>query len=262
MPKSPVYRFRQIFWSIYFVLSIAVIGSLFGYVFTFALYFLALLLSPWKSLSDRIRHGGEFLQCASIRFLLRLQPWLRVETNLPGIRGFYEGLGTRRVLFVGNHRSNLDTFLLISYIPGLRGLAKSSLFYNLFFAPFMWVAGFIPVSKGNAESFMTGLKQLRTKLLERERPVLIFPENTRCEKGAPSLGKFSASVFSMAIDSRALIVPLAITGTDDVLGKGDLWLSPGHPIRIKMLPPIRSSDYTDPQSLRDRVREALKVELP
>ncbi|HRO66383.1 MAG TPA: lysophospholipid acyltransferase family protein [Pseudobdellovibrionaceae bacterium] len=256
------YRFRQIFWSIYFVLTIGLVGSLFGYVFTFALYFAAFLLSPWKGPSDRIRHGGEFFQCASIRFLLRLQPWLRAETNLPELRGFYDNFGTRRVLFVGNHRSNLDTFLLISYVPGLRGLAKSSLFYNIFFAPFMWVAGFIPVKKGSPESFMEGLKMLRTKLLERERPVLIFPENTRCKKGASSLEKFSAAVFSMAIDAEALIVPLAIVGTDDVLGKGEFWLSPGHPIRIKMLPPVRASDYTDAQALRDRVREALKVELP
>jgi 1-acyl-sn-glycerol-3-phosphate acyltransferase len=253
MRNSFFYSFSRIFWSIYFVLSIAVIGSLFGYVLTLSIFLLAFALAPWPTLSTKVRHLGEDVQCKSIRMLLFFQPWLQCETNLPEIAGFYDQFPNRKVLFVANHRSNLDTFLLISYIPGLRGLAKSTLFYNVFFAPFMWACGFVPVKKGSADSFIKGLRLLRDRLLMRDRPVLMFPENTRCEKGRPSMRKFGAGIFAMAIESEAMIVPLAITATDNLLGKGDLFLHPFQPVKIKMLEPLEAKNFSDSQALTELV---------
>jgi len=262
MPKSLSYSFSRFFWSIYFVLTIGVIGLVFGYLLTFLIYFIALLLSPWLSASRRVRHFGEDVQCLAIRLLLRMQPWLHCETNFQPIRGFYDQFKTRRVLFVANHRSNLDTFLLISYIPGLRGLAKSSLFYNIFFAPFMMVAGFIPVNKGSTESFVKGLKLLGRKLLKRDRPVLIFAENTRCDKGQPSLNKFTAAFFALAIDCGALIVPIAIESTDRLMGRGDFLLHPFEPVKISMLPAVDAKKFNDSIALRDLVWGQVKAALP
>jgi 1-acyl-sn-glycerol-3-phosphate acyltransferase len=261
MLKQALYSFSRFFWSIYFVLTIGVIGGLFGYGLTLSLYLLALLLSPWKKASDQVRYLGENIQCLSIRFLLWIQPWLKCQTNLHGVLGFYDQFKTRRVLFIANHRSNLDTFLLISYIPGLRGLAKSSLFYNAFFAPFMYIAGFIPVDKGSPESFVKGLKLLNRKLLKRDRAVLIFPENTRCEKGFSSVNKFAAAFFALAIDSGALIVPLAIESTDRLMGRGDLLIRPYEPVKITMLPPVDASRFNDSIALRDVVWNQVKAAL-
>ncbi|MGE0634021.1 MAG: lysophospholipid acyltransferase family protein [Pseudobdellovibrionaceae bacterium] len=223
------------------------------------MYFLAFLVSPFKRLSEKLRHAGEFVQCGSIRILLLLQPWLQCKTNFPKIYGFYNQFGSRKILFVANHRSNLDTFLLISYIPGLRGLAKSSLFHNVFFAPFMWVVGFIPVDKGRPESFLTTLKLLKTQLLDRNRAVLYFPEHTRCAKGFDSVSKFSSSVFMGAIESQALVVPLVIKRTDQLMGKGDLFLNPYEPVEIKMLDPIKASEFDDAIVLRDFVWKQTRV---
>ena len=253
------YRFQRIFWSIYFALSIFVIGLFFGYIPTMIGSALALLLSPWPKLSDRVRYFSEYVQCFVIRTLLKLQPWLSCEHNLHKIIGFYDQFQTRKVIFVANHRSNLDTFLLISYIPGLRGLAKKSLFQNVFFAPYMWVWGFIPVNKGSVDGMIEGLKLLRTKLLMKERSVLLFPETTRCEKGYPSVKKFGVFFFSMAIESKAIIVPLAINGTDDIMGKGDLFLNPYHPTRIQMLEPIHAEKFQDSRQLSDLVWNQIKA---
>ncbi|WP_413293205.1 lysophospholipid acyltransferase family protein [Bdellovibrio sp. HCB185ZH] len=261
MPNTVSYRFHRIFWSIYFALTIGVIGILFGYLLTFAIYLVAVLFTPWQWASDRIRYAGEYVQCLAIRFLLKIQPWLRCETNLHDIVGFYDRYKTRRIIFVANHRSNLDTFLLISYIPGLRGLAKRSLFYNIFFAPFMVVAGFIPVEKGSPNSLMVGLKLLRDRLLLRNRSVLIFPETTRCDKGFPSVNKFGSAFFSLAIESRALVVPLSIQGTDQVMGRGDLFIHPFQPVKINLLPAVDASQYQDAVHLRDSVWGQVKAAL-
>lgn len=169
---------------------------------------------------------------------MRLQPWFQCETNLPGISEIYQKIGSRRVIFAANHRSNLDTFILISYIPGLRGMAKSSLFYNIFFAPIMWIIGFIPVEKGNLRSFLEGLALVRKKILDRNRSLLIFPETTRCQKGAVGVGKFSAAIFQLAVDSQAVIVPIALQNTDQLYGRGDLLLNPFQKTKVTMLEPI------------------------
>ena len=261
MPKTLLYRFSRLFWSIYFVLSIGVIGFFFGYVLTFSIYLLAFLVAPFENASRQVRYFGEYIECLSIRMLLKAQPWLTCDTNFPSILGFYKQFGTRRVLFVANHRSNLDTFLLISYIPGLRGLAKSSLFQNIFFAPFMHVMGFIPVDKGSAASFVKGLKLLGRKLLKRNRPVLVFAENTRCDKGLPGLNKFAAAFFALAIDSGALIVPIAIERTDRLMGRGDLLINPFESVKLRMLPPVDARKFHDSIALRDLVWGQVKVAL-
>ena len=259
--KSPLYSFSRLFWSIYFVLGIAIIGGIFGYVVTLTLFILSFLLTPVPALSTKVRHLAEYVQCVCIRFLLKIQPWLQCETNFPAIKGFYETLKTRRILFVANHRSNLDTFLLISYIPGLRGLAKRSLFYNFFFGIFMYIAGFIPVEKGSSESYLSGLNALRDKLLLRDRPVLIFPENTRCDKGFASVRKFSSGVFDKAMESKALIVPILIQNTDRLMGRGDLLIHPFEPVSLTMLEPVEASLYQDSQKLRDDVWKKIQVGL-
>jgi 1-acyl-sn-glycerol-3-phosphate acyltransferase len=262
LQKSPLYSFSRIFWSIYFVLCIAVIGGIFAYIVTLTLFILSFLLFwfPWAS--TQVRYLAEYVQCVCIRFLLKIQPWLKCETNLPPIKGLYDHFKTRRILFVGNHRSNLDTFLLISYIPGLRGLAKRSLFYNFFFGIFMYIAGFIPVEKGNSRSYLLGLNALRDKLLKKDRPVLIFPENTRCNKGFSSIQKFSSGVFDKAIDCEAIIVPLVIENTDRLMGRGDFFINPYEPVKITMLQPVKAKDYTDSRKLRDEVWRLIRTEMP
>jgi 1-acyl-sn-glycerol-3-phosphate acyltransferase len=259
--KSTFYSFSRFWWSIYFVLGIAVIGGIFGYIVTMSLFILSFLLTPIERLSTPVRHLAESIQCVCIRFLLKIQPWLKCKTNFPEIIGFYDHFKTRRILFVANHRSNLDTFLLISYIPGLRGLAKKSLFYNVFLGAFMVVAGFIPVEKGSSESFVTGLAALRDRLLKRDRPVLIFPENTRCDKGFASLRKFGAAIFNIAIESDALIVPIVIRNTDHLMGRGDFFLNPHEPVSLEMLEGIKARDFTDPQELRDVIWKKIELNL-
>jgi 1-acyl-sn-glycerol-3-phosphate acyltransferase len=255
------YKINQIFWSIYFLLGIALIGFSLGYVTTMSIYALSLLTFPFKKFSLRLRAFAETFQCLCIRLLLKMQPWLNCEDNFQPIIGFYDQYKTQKIIFVANHRSNLDTFLMISFIPGLRGLAKKSLFYNIFFLPFMLIMGFIPVDKGSPSSFIQGLKSIRTKLLDRNHPVLIFPENTRCPKGHPTLQKFSESIFKMAMDAGALIVPVAIKNSDQLLGRGDLFLTPFVPVKLTIFQAINANDFDDAKALSQKVWNTLSVGL-
>ena len=248
--------FYRTLWSIYFAISIGIIGLVMGYGFTLPAYLLIMVTSPFPTLSLKIRHWTENIYCLSIRFLLLLQPWLQCTSNFQSIFSFYRSFSSRKILFVGNHRSNLDTFLLISFIPGLRGLAKQSLFYNILFAPIMLLTGFVPVRKGSTESFLMGLEKIKEKILNKNRSALVFPENTRCEKNFSGLGKMTSSFFSLAIETKALVVPVAIHNSDAIMGRGDFLIYPGH-VRIEMLPAIESTLYTSAKQLSQVVQSQI-----
>lgn len=250
----------RVFWSFYFLLGIAVIGLTMGYVVTLSVFLIAWLLSPWKKLSEKVNHLAEYIQCYSIRTLLLLQPWLKCEDNFQSIYGFYDRYQSRKVMFVANHRSNMDTFLLISLIPGLRGMAKSSLYYNIFLAPFMWFVGFVPVEKGNANGFLKGLRLVEEKILKRNRSALVFPETTRCKKNQIGINKFSTAVFEAARRSDALVVPIQIKNTDKLLGRGDIFVYPFQLIKLHIFPELKANDFKSAQDLADKVRSVLMNE--
>lgn len=231
-----------------------------GYGVTLSLFLFSLFLSPFKDLSIRIRHIAETIQCLSIHFLLKIQPWFNYKHNFQSILGFYKKYNTRNILFIPNHRSNLDTFILISLIPGLRGMAKSSLFYNIFFAPIMIVIGFVPVKKQNVASYLKGLQQLKNKFLKQNKSVLVFPETTRCEKKYPSVQKFSSSVFEVAISSKALIVPIYIKNSDEVLGRGDFLVHTFKVVHLTLFSAIDASQFTQAYELSDYVKNILLTE--
>jgi 1-acyl-sn-glycerol-3-phosphate acyltransferase len=245
---------------------IGIVGVVTAYICFAGLSFVSYLLSPLQNLSLRIRLFAEKLLCYSIRFLLRLQPWLQCRCNIPRINDVYDKIGSRKVIFVANHRSNLDTFLLISYIPGLRGLAKKELYYNIFFAPMMWLMGFIPVKKGDFHSFLRGLEKVKKQILGQNKAFLVFPETTRAEKGFKGVKKFSSSPFQLAVDTQALVVPIAIKNTDQLYGRGDLFLHPYQPVEVKMLAPLFPETFItgsvfDADRLRDQVWTMINQEL-
>ncbi|MBC7741428.1 MAG: 1-acyl-sn-glycerol-3-phosphate acyltransferase [Bdellovibrionaceae bacterium] len=231
------------------MLTIGMVGLVLAYFCSAVFFAISYLTQKIPKISILFLHAAEYIQCFAIRFLLTIQPWLNCKNNFQSIYGFFDVYKTRKVMFVANHRSNLDTFIMISLIPGLRGLAKSSLFYNIFFAPIMYLSGFIPAKKGDVNSFLLGLKKVKSTVLERNRPVLIFPETTRCQKNFGSIGKFSRATFDIALETKALIVPVFIFGTDDVMGRGDLFLRPNHPVHLELLPVVDTAKFNSSTEL-------------
>ena len=125
----------------------------------------------------------------------------------------------------------------------------------------MWITGFVPVEKGSFASYLNGLEKLKTKLLEKEIPVLIFPENTRCLKGSPKLSKWSHSIFKIAMDAKVSIIPVVIKNSDAVLGKGDFLLNPFQPMEVKFLEPIEATHFQDSIELSRKVHQMISMEL-
>jgi 1-acyl-sn-glycerol-3-phosphate acyltransferase len=121
-----------------------------------------------------------------------------------------------RTVFVSNHESQADPFL-ISFLPWeMKWLGKASLFKIPFAGWNMWLAGDIPIHRGRGRSAKEAMDRCKY-WLDRGMPVIIFPEGTRSTDGV--LGPFKDGAFRLALDCGANIHPIAVCGTGKALPK-------------------------------------------
>lgn len=235
----------SVFWLIYFLLTFCLIAGVFAFCVYVPCWLVGCVWSPARNFSGRL------LRDAGHR-ILGIQPWLKAETQIP--------LDLKPGLTISNHRSHLDGFILISTIPGLRILARDSLFKIPIFGTMMVLTGQIKVKRGNVQDYMRVQEEIRTHLLKGER-VHIFPEMTRCPEGLQGTQEFFLSPFHIAMQTRVLIYPIAIRETDRAWPKGKLGLRPGIPVTVKMLPPVDPKEFADAEGLRQAVRSRINEAL-
>jgi 1-acyl-sn-glycerol-3-phosphate acyltransferase len=121
-----------------------------------------------------------------------------------------------RTVVVSNHVSNADTFL-ISHLPWeMKWLGKASLFKIPAVGWSMWLAGDIPLTRGDQGSAKGAMARC-VKWLDKGMPVMIFPEGTRSKTA--ELLPFKDGAFRLAIETGADLLPLAVSGTRRALPK-------------------------------------------
>jgi glycerol-3-phosphate dehydrogenase (NAD(P)+) len=114
------------------------------------------------------------------------------------------------VILASNHRSFLDPFAIGCCIGRpIYFVAKQELFKRPFLGWFLNCLGAFPIRRGasDEESMDTALA-----LLERDQPVVIFPEGTRIRTG--SLARPRRGVGRLALQSGKPVVPIAVTGSE------------------------------------------------
>ncbi len=161
-------------------------------------------------LHARVRQGGVN---PIVYWLMRawLQPFAHLYWRLSRI-GREHIPESGPVIFVSNHRSFLDPFILgLCCRRPVYYVAKEELFKHRLFGWFISSLGAFPVRRGAADADMI---ETAKAILERGDPVLIFPEGTRTRPGA--LGKPKRGVGRLALESGAPVVPVAMIGTEAV----------------------------------------------
>ena len=167
-----------------------------------------------------------------------------------------------RTVVVSNHQSNADPFL-ISHLPWeMKWLGKASLFRAPIIGWSMWLAGDIPVERGERDSAAAAMARCKF-WLDRGMPVMIFPEGTRSLDGV--MLPFKDGAFRLAIEAGADILPLAVHGTHDALPKHS-WLFGSADARVAVGTPIATKGMTvgDVEALKTRARaeiESLRAAL-
>lgn len=162
-------------------------------------------------------------------------------------------------LFVANHRSMADVFLLCLLPSEMKFLSKESVFRIPLLGWLMRTAGDIPVTRGDKDSAREALEQMRRRLLEGAS-VVVFPEGTRSDDG--SIAPFREGAFRLAIELGVDVVPLAIRGTETALPKHSLVFAPTS-ATVTVLEPVETAGSTaeDAPALAERVRREIGSSL-
>lgn len=199
---------------------------------------------------------GRIYRLAAVLVAKSTPLWdFRVLTPLPPYR-------PGRTVVVSNHSSQTDPFL-ISHLPWeMKWLGKASLFRVPIIGWSMFLAGDIPVVRGNRGSAKGAMARCR-RYIERGTPVMIFPEGTRAM--GDEMGPFKDGAFQLAIETGADILPLAVAGTAAAMPKHDwrfgqarAYVAVGAPIStagltLDDLPALRDQVRAEIQALRDQI---------
>lgn len=120
------------------------------------------------------------------------------------------------VLLASNHLSNWDPVILAISLPRkLHFMAKEELFKIFVLGSIMRNVGTFPVKRGAADR--NAIREA-IKVLNDNKVLCIFPEGTRSNPG--KLLPFQPGVALIAHKANAPLIPLGLSGTNNILVKG------------------------------------------
>jgi len=194
--------------------------------------------------------------------LISIGQWaMRVSGRVLGIKVEVSGLDRfdprTALIFMPNHISFLDGPLLEMLIPGAaRVVLKKSILRIPVVGLAMRFVGFVPVDRKGAQGGKKSIARAVRMIREQGYSFLIFPEGTRSRNG--KLQRFRRGGFFLAIETGAAIVPVTISGTFELMPKGQKYARKGR-VQVVFHDPIPSASYTieTMAGLMERVKEAI-----
>jgi 1-acyl-sn-glycerol-3-phosphate acyltransferase len=160
-------------------------------------------------------------------------------------------------IYMANHLSLLDGPILVWLITQpVRVLLKQEVFRFPILGQIMRFAGFVPVDRKGLKSGKKSIDKAIQLIKHKGYSYLIFPEGTRSKDG--KIQAFRRGGFFLAINSRASIVPISISGSFELMPKGSLAVKKGK-IRIIFHPEISvlGMDTNSLPLLMEKVRDAV-----
>ena len=204
------------------------------FIVTFPVYLILLLLRRFnKRLSVKI---SQVIVAYGFRFVLFFAGTKRTVIGVENVPK------DQAVLYVSNHRSFADIPLAYITLPTLTGfVAKKEIAKVPFFSWWMRNLNCLFLDR---EDLKAGLKTILEGIeyIKDGYSIFIAPEGTR-NQGAEML-PFKEGSMKMTQKTGCLIIPVAISGSDDVFENHAPWvrraqtvIEYGTPINIKELPP-------------------------
>lgn len=187
--------------------------------------------------------------------------WSRSVVNLSGAKVTVEGLENLPegpVVFIGNHQGNFDIPILLSFIDKPKAfIAKIETLKLPFVSSWMRQMRCVFMDRNDIRQSITAINQ-GVQYLKEGYSMVIFPEGTR--SGGVEMGEFKAGSFKLATKSGVPIVPIAINGSYNIMGKKSLIVQPAE-VSVKILKPIETTKLSKEElkNLHDMVYEEIKA---
>lgn len=168
----------------------------------------------------------------------------------------YENKTIEPCLFVCNHRSASDPFLMACLPYELVQIVNVWPFRIFVLGKFARWAGYLNINDITFEDF----SHKAMKLLADGVSIITFPEGTR--SAGKKMGQFHGSIFRLALATKYPIIPICISGNEDIPHKGSLALQPGT-IKVHKLPALHWEKYKALSAfkLKNTIRDIITKEL-
>jgi len=228
---------------------------------TFKLLVVYLALGP---ISGLIGIPYSFLR-GDIGLLYRVAMWIAhagvraagIKVEITGVENVPAG---RACIYMSNHVSNLDPPVFLPLLPGRSSvLLKKELMKIPIMGTAMRMAKFVPVERGSKRDAAQASVEAAEDALRSGLHILVFPEGTRSKDGR--LSTFKKGPFYLAEATGAPIVPIALSGTQNMMRKGSAAITPGL-ARVQVLPAIYPEQYATRDEVSRAVRRAIQAALP
>jgi 1-acyl-sn-glycerol-3-phosphate acyltransferase len=212
----------------------------------------ALLGFPWTYLTNDI----SFLYRICMRAL-----WTGVR--IVGVKVRTLGLDkidpARTYIFMSNHISNLDPPITLPLIPRRSSvMVKKGLFKVPILGRIMLIGSLVPVDRGNRDAGISAVRDA-VKAIEQGLNMTIYVEGKRSFDGR--LLPFKKGPFYLAEECHVPVVPITISGTEEVMPKARFAIRPGL-VTVQFHDPIEPADFGERDCLMAKVRAAINSGLP
>src|SRR6266478_316511 len=212
-----------------------------------ALPFAALTGIPWAYLTK------------DITFLYRSCMWAAFTgVRIAGVKVRMLGLEkidpSRNYIFMSNHISNLDPPITLPLIPRRTSvMVKKELFSYPILGKIMLIGSLVPVDRGNRDAGISAVREA-VKAIQQGLNMTIYIEGKRSFDGR--LLPFKKGPFYLAEECKVPVVPITISGTQEVMPKARFAIQPGT-VTVQFHDPIEPADFGDRDYLMTKVRDVI-----
>ena len=237
---APICVDRQLGYGLTFLMNLTVIPLLLSWtglgIILFPLIFMALkLTTSWT----REKITRQLIWIYGRIALLLMTPFVRFHT-----RDLKQKAITPPCILVANHLSFFDIFSLALLPYGdVSIIVRDWPFKMFWYAPFMHLAGYVNVENTPWQTISESV----AKIFSKGGGILIFPEGHRSRDG--QLQQFYSGAFRLAVETGIKIVPLCITGTNDLWPPGRWWLRPAR-VEVIALKPVEPTGFEGTSAYR------------
>jgi 1-acyl-sn-glycerol-3-phosphate acyltransferase len=191
-------------------------------------------------------------------------PWSKIILWGSGVKVEARGLerieSEKSYIFIPNHTSFFDIFVLLGYLPvDFKFIFKKEIMRVPLLGFAMRRAGYISIDRSSPAKARLSLNQAIDKI-KNGASIVIFAEGTRSRDG--HLQPLKRGAFRMAIASGSPVVPVAIKGAHEIMPKGSFTIKKGV-IKLHIGRPVETTRYTNQTmpDLIERVSDSLNTML-
>lgn len=231
-----ILQFFYIIWQWFVALPVFILITLFTAITT-------ILFAHWRN-SEWLHKIQQFWSRSFFYLLF-------IHVDISGTENIRQG---QSYVFVSNHQSMADVFLIYGWLPVIfKWIMKQELRKVPFVGSACAAAGHIFIERGRTRSAVSTIKKAE-KTLQNGVCVVIFPEGTRSSDG--KVGRFKRGAFGIAEDLQLPLVPITLTGCYLLMPKGRYYARHCR-VSMHIAKEVRLTDFPDQENAIEYLRQAV-----